>query len=74
MAPQGLVFCSTNIHSLQQINALSAVRRLDTLTIDLDGNPVTKFTLWRMYTVFRLAHFNLKKINDVEVIFFNGYI
>ncbi|XP_059163229.1 leucine-rich repeat-containing protein 49-like isoform X2 [Physella acuta] len=66
-ATQTLVFCSTNIHSLQQINALSLVRRLDNLTIDLDGNPVTKFTLWRMYTVFRLAHFALKKINDVEV-------
>ncbi|XP_005090720.3 leucine-rich repeat-containing protein 49, partial [Aplysia californica] len=66
-ATQSLVFCSTNIHSLRQINALSAVRRLDNLTIDLDGNPVTKFTLWRMYTVFRLAHFALKKINDVEV-------
>nr|KAI8769795.1 leucine-rich repeat-containing protein 49-like [Biomphalaria glabrata] len=66
-ATQSLVFCSTNIHSLQQINALSLVRRLDNLTIDLDGNPVTKFTLWRMYTVFRLAQFALKKINDIEV-------
>ncbi|KAH9494929.1 Leucine-rich repeat-containing protein 49 [Bulinus truncatus] len=66
-ATQTLVFTSTNIHSLQQINALSLVRRLDNLTIDLDGNPVTKFTLWRMYTVFRLAHFALKKINDIEV-------
>ncbi|RUS69701.1 hypothetical protein EGW08_022537 [Elysia chlorotica] len=66
-ATQTLVFCSTNICSLQQINALSQVRRLDNLTIDLDGNPVTKFTLWRLYTVFRLAHFALKKINDIEV-------
>ncbi|ESP05320.1 hypothetical protein LOTGIDRAFT_208342 [Lottia gigantea] len=66
-ATQTLVFSATNIHSLQQINALSHVRRLDNLTIDLDGNPVTKFTLWRMYTIFRLAHFSLKKINDIEV-------
>ncbi|GFO31885.1 leucine-rich repeat-containing protein 49-like protein [Plakobranchus ocellatus] len=66
-ATQTLIFCSTNICSLQQINALSQVRRLDNLTIDLDGNPVTKFTLWRLYTVFRLAHFALKKINDIEV-------
>ncbi|XP_048258880.1 leucine-rich repeat-containing protein 49-like isoform X2 [Haliotis rufescens] len=64
---QTLVFSSTNINSLQQINALSNIRRIDNLTIDLDGNPVTKFTLWRMYTIFRLAHFSLKKINDVEV-------
>ncbi|CAG5118268.1 unnamed protein product, partial [Candidula unifasciata] len=66
-ATQTLIFCSTNIHSLQQINALALVRRLDNLTIDLDGNPVTKFTLWRLYALFRLAHFALKKINDIEV-------
>lgn len=64
---QSLEFTNTNIHSLQQINALSVVRSLDHLTIALDGNPVTKFTLWRLYTIFRLAHFSLKKINDVEV-------
>ncbi|XP_041367992.1 leucine-rich repeat-containing protein 49-like isoform X2 [Gigantopelta aegis] len=64
---QTLIFSSTNIWSLQQINALASIRRLDNLTIDLDGNPVTKFTLWRMYTIFRLAHFALKKINGIEV-------
>jgi leucine-rich repeat-containing protein 49 len=64
---QSITFSSTNIQSLVQINALSTVRRLDNLTIDIDGNPITKFTLWRMYVVFRLAHFALKKINDVEV-------
>ncbi|XP_056022974.1 leucine-rich repeat-containing protein 49-like isoform X9 [Ostrea edulis] len=64
---QSITFSSTNIQSLVQINALSTVRRLDNLTIDLDGNPITKFTLWRMYVIFRLAHFALKKINDVEI-------
>ncbi|XP_076444066.1 leucine-rich repeat-containing protein 49-like isoform X2 [Babylonia areolata] len=64
---QNLIFSNTNVHSLQQINALSAVRSLDQLTVELDGNPVTKFTLWRLYTVYRLAHFNLKRINGVEV-------
>ncbi|KAK7486768.1 hypothetical protein BaRGS_00021915, partial [Batillaria attramentaria] len=64
---QCLVFANTNVHSLQQISALSTVRSLDSLTIALDGNPVTKFTLWRLFTVFRLAHFTLRKINDVEV-------
>ncbi|KAL8577182.1 hypothetical protein ACOMHN_047950 [Nucella lapillus] len=64
---QNLIFSNTNVHSLQQINALSVVRTLDHLTIELDGNPVTKFTLWRLYTVYRLSHFNLKKINGVEV-------
>lgn len=61
------MFSNTNIHSLQQINALTAVRSLHELTIGLDGNPVTKFTLWRLYTIYRLSHFNLKKINEVDV-------
>ncbi|XP_021354460.1 leucine-rich repeat-containing protein 49-like isoform X1 [Mizuhopecten yessoensis] len=64
---QTITFSATNIKSLSQINALSNIRRLDNLTIDLDGNPVTKFTLWRVYVIFRLAHFALKKINDIEV-------
>ncbi|XP_061172062.1 leucine-rich repeat-containing protein 49-like [Saccostrea echinata] len=64
---QSITFSSTNIRSLDQINALSSVRRLDNLNINLDGNPITKFTLWRMYVIFRLAHFALKKINDVEI-------
>lgn len=64
---QTLTFSATNIRSYQQINALSSVRRFDNLVIENEGNPVTKFTLWRTYVVFRLAHFALKKINDMEV-------
>ena len=64
---QTLIFNSTNICSFQQINALTSLRRLDNLTIQLDGNPVTKFTLWKSYVLFRLSHFALKKINDQEV-------
>ncbi|XP_076465763.1 leucine-rich repeat-containing protein 49-like isoform X2 [Babylonia areolata] len=64
---QNLIFGNTNVHSLQQISALSVVRSLEQLTIELDGNPVTKFTLWRLFTLHRLSHFNLKKINGVEV-------
>lgn len=64
---QTLSFSSTNIASLHQLNALSALRRLDNLIITPEGNPVTQFALWRSYVLFRLAHFALKKINDVEV-------
>jgi len=67
---QGLIFTETSIHSLQQINALSALRKLDTLTINHEGNPITNYTLWRHYTLFRLSHFSLRKINDVKVIEF----
>jgi len=64
---QSVVFSSTNIHSMQQINALTALRRLDNLTINLEGNNITRFSLWRPYIIFRLAHFALKKINNIEV-------
>ncbi|XP_013403685.1 leucine-rich repeat-containing protein 49 isoform X1 [Lingula anatina] len=64
---QTLIFQATNIESFHQLNALSSVRRLDNLVIDPEGNPVTQLSLWKLYTVFRLAHFSLKKINNVEV-------
>lgn len=63
---QKLVFSSTNINSLQQINALSAIKHLEGLTIK-DGNPVTSFTLWKPYILYRLAHLSLRQLNDVEV-------
>ena len=62
-----MLLTSTNICTLQQLNALSSLRRLDHLVIDVDANPVTEFSLWRSYVIFRLAHFNLKLINHVEV-------
>jgi len=64
---KSLVFSSTNIRRLSQLNALASMRRLDNLTINSDGNPVTKLGVWRSYVVFRLAHFSLKHINGSEV-------
>lgn len=63
----GLTFTETNIKGLQQINCLSLLRRLEHLSISSEGNPITSFTLWKPYVLFRLAHFSLRKINDVEV-------
>ncbi|XP_074650110.1 leucine-rich repeat-containing protein 49-like [Tubulanus polymorphus] len=62
-----LIFSATNIQNLHQINALACVRRLDCLTIELEGNPVAQFNLWKIYTIYRLAHFSLRKLNDEEV-------
>ena len=67
VCPQGLTFTETNIKGLQQINCLSLLRRLEHLSISSEGNPITSFTLWKPYVLFRLAHFSLRKINDVEV-------
>lgn len=63
----GLIFTETNIKSLQQINCLSLLRRLEHISISIEGNPITSFTLWKPFVLFRLAHFSLRKINDIEV-------
>uniref|UniRef100_UPI00398F1124 leucine-rich repeat-containing protein 49 isoform X2 n=1 Tax=Pristiophorus japonicus TaxID=55135 RepID=UPI00398F1124 len=60
-------FRDTNLHKLQQFNALALGRRLDQLTVSSQGNPVVNFSLWKYYVLFRLNHFCLQKINDVEV-------
>ncbi|XP_067871801.1 leucine-rich repeat-containing protein 49 isoform X4 [Heterodontus francisci] len=62
-----LKFQDTNLHKLQQFNALALGRRLDQLTVSSQGNPVVNFSLWKYYVLFRLNHFCLQKINDVEV-------
>ncbi|XP_030832513.1 leucine-rich repeat-containing protein 49 isoform X3 [Strongylocentrotus purpuratus] len=56
-------FGECNISNLVQLNALASLRRLDTLTISKQGNPITSFVLWKQYLLFRLAHLNIKKIN-----------
>uniref|UniRef100_A0A8D0GKL2 Leucine rich repeat containing 49 n=1 Tax=Sphenodon punctatus TaxID=8508 RepID=A0A8D0GKL2_SPHPU len=62
-----LKFKETNLVMLQQFNALAQVRRIEQLTVDPQGNPVISFTLWKYYVLFRLSHFNLQKINGIEV-------
>ncbi|XP_072050713.1 leucine-rich repeat-containing protein 49-like isoform X2 [Amphiura filiformis] len=56
-----------NLCSLQQLNALSVLRRLENLSIATEGNPITSFSLWKQYLLFRLSHLNIKKINDEQV-------
>ncbi|XP_065589863.1 leucine-rich repeat-containing protein 49 isoform X1 [Cyrtonyx montezumae] len=62
-----LKFKETNLVALQQFNALAQAHRIEQLTVDPQGNPVVNFTLWKYYVLFRLNHFNLQKINGIEV-------
>ncbi|XP_061820565.1 leucine-rich repeat-containing protein 49 isoform X2 [Nerophis lumbriciformis] len=62
-----LIFLETNISRLPQLAALAQVRRLDQLTIHLEGNPVVSLALWRSFVIYRLHHFNMQKINGQEV-------
>ncbi|XP_061732605.1 leucine-rich repeat-containing protein 49 isoform X2 [Nerophis ophidion] len=62
-----LIFLETNISRLPQLAALAQVRRLEQLTIHLEGNPVVSLALWRSFVIYRLHHFNMQKINGQEV-------
>lgn len=61
-----LIFCETNIHCLGQLNALAEVQGFITLKLENEGNPICN-KKWRHYAVYRLSHWGLKTINDVEV-------
>ncbi|XP_045460389.1 leucine-rich repeat-containing protein 49 [Harmonia axyridis] len=60
------VFKETNIHCLGQLNALAEAQGLSSLFIEEEGNPIY-LKKWRTYAIFRLSHWGLKYINDVEV-------
>ncbi|CAK8673266.1 unnamed protein product [Clavelina lepadiformis] len=62
------IFKEVNLHSLQQINSLSQLKKIDSLTIESgQENPVTQFSLWKSYTLFRLSHLSLARLNGKEV-------
>ncbi|XP_067940574.1 leucine-rich repeat-containing protein 49-like [Watersipora subatra] len=60
-------FTANNIYSLYQLNALAQLRRIESLTIREEGNPVTQISMWRSYLLFRLSHFSIKYLNGQEV-------
>nr|CAH7712875.1 unnamed protein product [Callosobruchus chinensis] len=61
-----LVFKETNIHCLGQLNALAEIQGFSSLSIDTEGNPICQKE-WRMYAIYRLAHWGLKIINEQEI-------
>lgn len=63
---ESFIFRETNIYCLGQINALAEVQGLYSLEIESEGNPVTEKN-WRSYAIFRLTHWGLKVINNIEV-------
>ncbi|XP_076226127.1 uncharacterized protein LOC116431698 isoform X3 [Nomia melanderi] len=55
----------TNISYLGQLNALAEVQGLTSIHIEI-GNPIISKD-WKMYAIFRLAHWGLKVINGKEI-------
>jgi len=62
-----LKFDETNICHFNQINSLGILRSLEELVIEESGNPITQFSLWKSYVLYRLSHLSLLKINGCEV-------
>ncbi|XP_020708879.2 leucine-rich repeat-containing protein 49 isoform X2 [Athalia rosae] len=60
------IFKETNICHLGQINALAEVQGLSSIQIDAEGNPIISKD-WKIYAIFRLAHWGLKVINGEEI-------
>lgn len=61
-----IVFRETNITSLGQLNALAEIQGIVSLTIEAEGNPICA-KQWRLYAIYRLAHWGVKTINDAPV-------
>ena len=57
----------TNLSRLVQLAALAQLRRVEQLTIHPEGNPVAALALWRPFLIYRLHHFNLQRLNGLEV-------
>ncbi|KAM7357436.1 uncharacterized protein ACRADG_002786 [Cochliomyia hominivorax] len=64
---ENFVFRETNINCLGQLNALAELQGISSLTIDEEGNPITNKDLWRQYVIYRLSHWGLKMLNNIEV-------
>ncbi|KAG6800879.1 leucine-rich repeat-containing protein 49 [Apis mellifera caucasica] len=59
------MFKETNISYLGQLNALAEVQGLTSIHIET-GNPIISKN-WKVYAIFRLAHWGLKVINGREI-------
>ncbi|XP_050540565.1 leucine-rich repeat-containing protein 49 isoform X2 [Daktulosphaira vitifoliae] len=59
-------FRDTNIYCLGQLNALADLQGIVSLSIHEDGNPITRKD-WQPYAIYRLSHWGLKYINDLEI-------
>jgi leucine-rich repeat-containing protein 49 len=59
-------FLETDIHTLNQLNALSLVQGITSLFIGDEGNPIFHKN-WRAYAIYRLEHWGLQYINNSEI-------
>ncbi|KAE8750424.1 hypothetical protein FOCC_FOCC002718 [Frankliniella occidentalis] len=60
------IFRENNLACLGQLNALADIQGLTSLCVEEEGNPIVAKS-WQGYAIYRLAHWGLRTINDVEV-------
>lgn len=63
---ENFFFRETNINCLGQLNALAELQGISCLVIDAEGNFICTKS-WRLYAIYRLCHWGIKTINDVDV-------
>lgn len=63
---ENFLFRETNINGLGQLNALAELQGISSLIIDAEGNLICTKS-WRLYAVYRLSHWGIKTINDMNV-------
>ena len=49
------------------MNSFSDLRKLDNITINKEDNPIASLSIWKYYALYRLAHLQLKKLDDKQV-------
>lgn len=59
-----LIFSCCNIQTLNQLNCLSELRRLDNIVINKDDNPIAQIPIWKYYALYKLNHLNIKQIDN----------
>lgn len=59
-------FKETNISHLGQLNALAEAQGLNSIQIEAEGNPIISKN-WKVYAIFRLAHWGLQIVNGTQV-------
>ena len=65
---QSVTFECVDMTGLEEVNALAELSTpLQSLTITPWGNPITRHTLFRPYTLYRLHHLNLSRLNGETV-------
>jgi hypothetical protein len=46
------------------LNSFSDLRKLENITISKEDNPIANLSIWKSYALFRLAHLQLKRLDD----------